>query len=149
MELTATAVNWTNFQEVVSNGQLMDILFEEIDYEKELILDETPWPSDSSHEYIAVAAQLQGLTEPSEGMKLIINELVNEDFTLPNELESEVDPELVFGSISPASVEKYNEVFDHLDMSGLSNSIVEYLGQWGCLFKFAGENNAGVYFHLG
>jgi hypothetical protein len=149
MELTATVVNWNNFKEVVNNGQLMDILFEEIEYEKELIFTQTPWPSDSSVEYINVAEQLRDLTEPSEGIKLIINELINEDFTLPNELEIEVDPELVSGSISPSSAEKYNKVFNQLDMSDLTDSIADYLGQWRCLFKFACENKAGVYFQLG
>lgn len=149
MELTATAVNWNNFKEVVSNGQLMDIQFEEIEYEKELMLDNTPWPSDSSLEYMDVAEQLQKLSEPNEVIKLIINELINEDFSLPGELDIEVDPEEVYGSISPESVEKYNEAFNQLDMSGLSSKIMEYMNQWGRLFKFANENNAGVYFHLG
>ncbi len=149
MELTATAVNWNNFTDAVRKDQLSDILFEEIEYDKELELDDTPWPSDSSHEYIEVAEQLIKLITPSDEMKVIASDLINEDINLPCELNGDVDPELVAGALAPATVKKYSQLFERLDMSGLSDSIVEYLNQWKEMLKFACEKDAGVYFHLG
>lgn len=87
----------------------MDIQFEKIEYEKAPTFDETPWVSDSSYEHIGVADQLRNL----------------------------VDPELILGSISPASVEKYNEYFNQFGLLGLNSLSTEYLTQWAQLFIFA------------
>jgi len=149
MELTATAVNWNNFVDVVSKGQLCDILFEEIEYDKELELNDTPWSSDSSLEYIEVASELASINEASEDIMMISNGLINENFQFPCELDCEIDPELIAGAFSPETVKQYSGIFERLDMSGLSQSAVEYLNQWKLMFDYSNQNNAGVYLHLG
>ena len=149
MELTASAVNWQNFLEVVGNGLLSDILFEEIEYNKELVLDGTPWFSDSAIEYMNAAEHIVDLAKSNEYLKVISNELMCVDFQFPCDLECDFDPEQIAGALSSESVKRYSLIFDKLDMSGLDDSIIEYLNQWKIMLKFCCERNAGVYFHLG
>jgi len=149
VELTADAVHWQNFIEAAQTGQLEDILSEETIFDKELFFADTPWLSDSGSLYIHAAEYLLGLTEPSDEIKIIASELINENFALPNDLGIEVDPESVAGSVSPSSVEKYHAIFSQLDTSNFTEEFSGYMDQWRGLFKFARENKAGILFHLG
>ena len=149
MNLTAKAVHWGHFTEAIANGQLSDILFEEIEYKKELLYRPTPWPSDSSHEYMEVAAQLAICVVGNKNLEVIATELINEDIVLPNEAGGTVDPELVSGALAPKSVNRFCEIFDQLELTELDASIVEYLNQWKAMLNFAKSKDAGVYFHLG
>ena len=147
MELTATAVHWDHFTEAANSGSLTEILFEDVEYSKELEYADTPWPSDSSHEYLEVALQVSKAAESSEQWRLITH-LINEDMELPCEIE-DIDPEVIAGALSPDSVTKYSVAFERIDLSQIDAPANEYLNQWKAMLSFARSKSAGVYFHHG
>lgn len=56
------------------------------------------------------------LNGPSETIKVVMKELINEDFEIPTEIDAEIDVEIdseeICGSISPESVKRYCELFN-------------------------------------
>ena len=148
MNLTATAVYWNNFVDAVASGSLSDILFEEVEYDKELEYLDTPWPSDSAHQYLEVAPKIVAVTGGDEHWKQI-EDLINEDMTFPRELDGEISGELVAGALSPESVARYCQAFERADLSRFDAAVDEYLNQWKAMLSFAKSKQAGVYIHLG
>jgi len=138
MEFTASTVDWALVTKIKADGGLDDAILE---CQPQIEIGDTPWPCDSAGVHMAAAEEVALNPE--------ISAILNEEFVLPQDLGSDLDPELVAGSLSPKSVEKTLSVFRSFDASALTQDAQEYVAQWISMLEYSKSKSAGVLFHLG
>ena len=146
MEFTASTVNWDLVCRLKEENGLEDALLE---CEPNPEIGQTPWPNNSAHQHMIVAEELEKHCSNNEIVSAIQNNLINEDFGLPQDLGDDLNPELVAGAINPDNAKSTLKLFDSLDFSLFNSDTKEYLQQWKNMLIYSTEKNGGILFHLG